>query len=443
MEIRLSDHFTYGRLIRFTLPSIGMMIFTSIYGIVDGFFVSNFVGGTAFSAMNLIMPFIMILSTVGFMFGTGGSALVAMTLGMGEKKKANEIFSLLIYLLIGLGAVLGIGGYFYVEKVALFLGATPQMLPYCLVYTRISMISLPLYMLQSAFHSFMITAERPQTGFQVTVAAGLTNMVLDGLFMGVLHTGIGGAAAATVIGEFVGGGVPLIYFARKNDSLLRLGRPGLKAEYIVRTVTNGFSELMSDLSMSFISMIYNFQLMHYAGQNGVAAYGIIMYTNFIFAAVFLGYTMGLEPVVGFHYGAENRGELSNLFRRSLVLTCAVSVVMLLFSELFAVPLAMIFAGYDEALLQMTVGAMRIYAISFLAMGFNIFGSGFFTALNNGLLSAVISFVRLWVFQTGAVLLLPRFFGITGVWIAIVAAELLSLLVTAGLLWANRVRYGYM
>ena len=441
-QIQLSDHFTYFRLIRFTIPSIAMMIFSSVYGVVDGFFVSNYVGGTPFAALNFIMPFIMILTAVGFMFGTGGSALVSMKLGMGLKGEANEIFSMLVYLLILFGVIAGISGAVLAEPVAKFLGASPEMLPYCVLYARISMISLPAFMLQMFFQSFMITAERPRIGFYVTVAAGVTNMILDWLFMGILHWGLASAAAATVIGEYIGGCVPLIYFASPNTSLLRLGRACLNWRYVLKTLSNGMSEFMSNISMFVVNMLYNFQLMRYAGQNGVAAYGIIMYTNFIFIGVFLGYALGVSPVIGFHYGAADKEELSGVLHKSLVMIGIGGMVMTIIAEGLSGLMAGIFAGYDQNLLQMTVAAIRIYSISYLFMGFNIFGTSFFTALNNGPVSAGISLMRLLVFQCIAVTVLPAVFGLRGIWMSMGPAELLALTVTLACILRYRGRYGY-
>ena len=443
MRIQLSDHFTYSKLIRFTLPSIAMMIFTSIYGVVDGFFVSNYVGGTPFAALNLIYPFIMVLSAIGFMFGSGGSALVAVTLGMGEKKRANEIFSLIIYILAAIGIVLSIAGFIMAKPVARLLGATDAMLGYCVIYARINLIGLVAFMLQNAFQSFMIVAEKPNLGLFVTIAAGVSNMVLDWLFMGVLQMGIASAAAASVIGMYVGGIIPLIYFLAKNNSLLRIGRPYKDFSAIWKAAANGSSEFMSNISMSVVNMLYNFQLMRFAGEHGVSAYGIIMYTAFIFVSVFFGYAIGVAPVIGYHYGTGVTEELKNVFRKSILLIVGVSVIMLAVAELHARPLAMIFASYNQELLAMTIHAIRIFSVSFMIMGFNIFGSALFTALNNGLISAMISFFRTLLFQVAAVLLLPVLFELDGVWFSIVTAEACSLAVTVICILKFRKKYGYL
>ncbi len=428
-KIRLSDHFTYTRLLRFTLSPIMMMIFTSIYGVVDGFFVSNFVGATPFAALNLIMPYIMIFSAVGFMLGSGGSALVAVTLGTGNKKRANEIFSLIIYTVIAVGFVFTIVGNLLVARVALFLGATEELLPYCVLYARINLLGIPAFMLQNAFQTFLITAEKPRLGLRVTLAAGFTNMILDGLFMGVFHWGLGSAAAATIISQCVGGIIPLVYFLRPNSSRLRLGRTHFMGEVLMKSAGNGSSEFLSNISVSVASMMYNFQLMKYIGQNGVAAYGIIMYTNFAFIGMFFGYSMGASPITGYNLGAANYAELKNVYNKSIRIVSVAGFIMTAASILLAHPLAMIFAGYDPDLLQLTTKAIRIYSLAYIFMGINIYGSAFFTSMNNGFISALISVLRTLVFQVAAVLIMPALFGIDGIWSSIIIANILTLIVT--------------
>ncbi len=443
MRIQLSDHFDYGKLIKFTLPSIAMMIFTSIYGVVDGFFVANYVGGTPFAALNLIMPFVMIMAAIGFMFGTGGSAIVAFTLGLGDRKKANGIFSLIVYLLIISGILLSIVGYLIAEPVAIKLGATKEMLPFCVLYARVCMIGTVPFMLQNSFQSFMITAEKPRLGLYVTIAAGIVNMFLDWLFMGVMGLGIGSAAAASVIGMFVGGVIPLIYFCSKNSSLLRLGKPYRHLSVIVKAALNGSSEFLTNISTSVVSMLYNYQLIKFAGEHGVSAYGIIMYTNFIFIGVFMGYSIGIAPVIGYHFGTGLKDELKNLFSKSLKLVAVAAIAMVIIAEILAGPLAMIFASHDTALLEMTTGAIKIYSIAYLVMGFNIFGSAFFTALNDGLLSALISFFRTFLFQIVAIFTLPVFLGLNGIWFAVPCAEIMALVITFICIITSRKKYGYI
>lgn len=441
-KIKLSDHFTYTRLIRFTLPSIAMMIFTSIYGVVDGIFVSNYVGETPFAALNLIMPYVMIFSAVGLMFGTGGSALVAVTLGMGDKKRANEIFSMIVYILAAIGAVFTVLGIALAEPAAVLLGADANMLPYCVEYARVCFLGSIPFALQYAFQSFFITAEKPKLGLYVTVAAGVTNMLLDWLLVGVLRLGLTGAAAATVASMLVGGILPLVYFFRPNSSLLRLGKTRVYGRELFKAATNGASEFMSNVSMSLVNMLYNFQLMKYAGQSGVAAYGIIMYTNFIFIGIFFGYAMGVAPVVGYHYGAKNDGELQNVFKKSLRMIGITAVIITIVSALSARFLALVFASGNPELLAMTTRAIRIYSISYLFAGFNLFGSSFFTALNNGAISALISFLRALVLQVFFVLILPPFLQINGIWLSIVCAELCAVVVTTICLVRYRGKYRY-
>ena len=442
MRIQLSEHFTYRKLLRFTLPSVIMMVCTSIYGVVDGVFVSNFVGSDAFAAVNLIMPFLMVLGAVGFMLGTGGSALVAYTLGAGNEKRANEIFSLLIYVLIGLGAVFTIGGIALLTPMSRLLGADDTMLPVCVSYGRIVLLGLIPYMLQNTFQSFLVTAERPQLGLYVTIAAGLTNIALDALFVAVLQWGAEGAALATILSQFVGGVIPLVYFLRPNSSKLRLGRTAFHGRALLKACANGSSEFMTNISMSVVNMLYNWQLMRLMGSGGVAVYGVIMYVNFIFIAIFIGYSIGSAPVVGYHHGAGNSTELKSLFRKSLLLVGAAGVALTVAAEALALPLTKIFVGYDAALLAMTCRGFRLYSLSFLLTGFNIFSSGFFTALNDGFVSAVISFLRTLVFQTAVVLVLPALMGTDGIWLAIVVAELLALAVSAWFLWRKRGKYRY-
>lgn len=426
----------------FVLPSIVMMIFTSVYGVVDGLFVSNYAGKAAFAAVNLIMPVPVMLGALGFMLGTGGSAIVAKTLGEGKKGLANQYFSMLTAVAFIGAALLAVIGVVLMRPLAVLLGADGEMLGYCVTYGRIILISLPFFALQNVFQSFLVTAERPSLGLKVTIAAGVTNMVLDFLFVGVLHLGVVGAGTATVISEIVGGCVPLIYFLRPNTSLLRLQRPKIVWRILGHACANGSSELMSNISMSLVNMLYNIQLMRFAGENGVAAYGTIMYVNFFFVAVFIGYSIGTAPVVGFHYGAQNHEELRNVFRKSLRLIFFAGIAMTILGLLLSGVLAQVFVGYDGELMELTKRGFRIYCSAFLIMGFNIYGSAFFTALGNGLISALISFLRTLVFQVLAVLLLPVFLGLDGIWFAIVAAELLALAVTGSLLVGRRKKYHY-
>ena len=444
MNIQLSDHFNYKKLLIFTFPSIIMMVFTSIYSVVDGLFVSNFVGKAPFTALNLIYPLLGILGTLGFMIGTGGSALVSKTLGEGEPEKANRIFSLLIYVTIAAGLALTVLGLIFIEPVAVLMGAEGEILTDCVLYGRILLLSLTAFMLQNVFQSFLITAERPHLGLAVTVGAGVTNIILDALMVAVFRWGLAGAAVASALSQVAGGLVPLIYFLHpKNDSPLRLVRARFDGRALWQTCTNGSSELMSNMSISLVNMLYNLQLIAVAGADGVAAYGVLMYVNFVFLAIFIGYAIGSAPIVSFHYGAGNWDEEKNLFGRSLVIIAVSGVAMTVLAELLAGPLSSVFVGYDEALYAMTVHGFRLYALSFLMAGFNIFGSAFFTALNDGAVSAAISFLRTLVFQVAAVWILPIFLELDGVWLSIVAAETLALLVTGGFLLGKRKVYHYL
>lgn len=443
MKIQLSDHFTYGRLLRFTWPSIVMMVFTSIYSVVDGIFVSNFAGKTAFAAVNLIMPYLMVFGTLGFMIGTGGTALISMTLGMGDKKKANELFSLLTYVTILCGVVFTVLSIVFLRPAAVLMGATGQMLEDCVIYGTIMQLALTAYLLQYAFQSFCITAEKPNLSLVMMVTAGVCNIVLDALFVAVFRWGIVGAATATAIAQYLGAVIPFIYFLRPNDSLLRLGKCKIDWKALLRTCTNGSSELMSSVSMSLVSMLYNLQLIRYAGENGIAAYGVIMYVNFFFVAVFIGFTIGAAPIIGYHHGAENHGELKNMFRKCLVVVGFFAVMMTGAGVILARPLSKVFVGYDGDLLEMTVRGFVIYTLSYLLCGFNIFGSSLFTALNNGLISAMISFVRTLICQIAAVLLLPLILDLDGIWWAIVVSEGVALVLTIFCFVKFKGRYHYM
>ncbi len=440
--IQLSDHFTYSRLFRFTLPSIVMLIFSSLYGVVDGFFVSNFVGKEAFTAVNFIMPFLMILGAIGFLFGTGGGALIARTMGEGNPDLANRQFSLVVYVSLGIGVILTVLGFWLLRPVASFLGAEGVLLEDCVRYGRVILLANPAYILQYEFQCLFATAQKPKLGLYVTVASGLTNMVLDALFVAVFPWGLEGAAAATALSQCVGGLLPLLYFGRKNSSRLRLTRTQWMGRALLKVCGNGSSELLSNISMSLVSMLYNVQLLRYAGQDGVASYGVLMYVMLVFQSIFIGYSIGVAPVVSYQYGAKNSAELRGLRQKSLRVIGAAAVLMFAVALLSAEPLSRIFVGYDAALLDLTLHAFSIYSFSFLFAGFSIFASAFFTALNDGLTSAVISFVRTLVFQVVCVLVFPLIWGVDGIWLAIVGAEMLAVAVSAGFLVIKRKKYGY-
>ena len=441
--IRLSDHFSYAKLLRFTLPSICMMVFTSIYGVVDGLFVSNFAGKTPFAAINLVMPFIMILGGMGFMIGTGGTALVSKLLGEGKKDEAHRTFSMMVLFTLLLGLVLSAVGFLTMRPVSYFLGATDAMIDDCVLYGRIVTGFTFAFMLQNVFQSFFIAAEKPRLGLIVTVAAGVTNMVLDALFIAVFDWGVAGAAIATGLSQCVGGVLPLLYFLRPNDSLLRMRPTALRLRPILQACGNGSSELMSNISSSLVGMLYNFQLMRLIGEDGVSAYGVLMYVQFIFVAIFIGYSIGCAPVVSFHFGAQNHGELKSLLRKSVLLMASGGVLLTVAARLLAAPLAHLFVGYDAVLFDLTAHAFRLFSWSFLLAGFNIFASSFFTALNNGAVSAAISFLRTLVFQTASVLILPLLLGVDGIWWAITVAEVFAFLISLLFLFLKRNKYHYL
>ena len=442
MTVRLSDHFTYPRLLRFVAPSVAMMMVTSVYSIVDGFFISNIVGKNAFAAVNLIMRLLAALGAFGFMIGTGGAALVSLTLGQGETDRANRYFSMLTQALAGIGLLLALIGFLWMPDFARLLGAGPAILNDCALYGRVLILAIPFFMLQNSFQSFLVSAEKPQMGLQISLAAGLCNVLLDFLLVYVFRQGILGAALATALSQALGALIPLAYFARPNGSLLRLSWVKIAWRALSRACANGSSEMMTNLSSSLVGMLYNFQLLRLAAEDGLAAYGVIMYVNFVFMACFFGYSIGASPVISYHYGAGNSQELKNLFRKSMVVTALASAAMLTSAITLAQPLSRLFVGYDSDLLAMTAQGMALYSTSFLICGFNVFASSFFTALNNGLLSALISFLRTLIFQVAAILILPRLWGLNGVWLALTAAELAAVAVSAFLLWKKRGQYHY-
>lgn len=441
-RIKLSDHFTYGKLLRFVAPSSVMFIVISIYGVIDGLFVSNFVGKTPFAALNFVMPFIMILATPGFMLGTGGGALVAKTLGEGKKEKANKYFSMFCFIAIAAGFVMMIFAYFMIPVIARIMGANEEMMPFCITYGRVVILGCVPQMLHFMFENFIVTAEKPSLGLKITIAAGITNIILDALFVVVFKWGIAGAAAATVVSQCVGGFTPLVYFLLPNDSLLRITKTSFDGKALFKACTNGLSELMSNVSMSLVGMLYNVQLMKYFGENGVAAYGVMMYVNMIFIGVFIGYAVGTAPIVGFHYGAQNREELHNILKKSIFILSVGGVFMMTAGELLAVPLADIYVKYDKELLDITVHGFRIFSLSFLFCGFAIFSSSFFTALNDGITSGIISFLRTLVFESIFVMILPIIIGQDGIWYSIVFAEIMAVTISTICMIVKRKRYGY-
>lgn len=440
--IQLSDHFTYARLFRFVLPSIVMMVFTSIYGVVDGLFVSNFAGKTAFASINLIMPFLIILGAMGFMLGTGGTALVSRVLGEGDKEHANKYFSMITLFGILLGVILTVVGVLAMRPMAILLGATEAMVDDCVLYGRIVVCFLTSFMLQNMFQSFLIAAERPKFGLLITLAAGVTNMVLDALFVGVFRWGIAGAAIATGISQTVGGVVPLMYFLFSKSSPLRLRWTEFEAQPLLRSCANGSSELMSNISGSLIGMLYNAQLMRFLGEDGVATYGVLMYVQFIFVAIDIGYSIGCAPIISYHYGARNHPELRNLLTKGLKVMGILGIVMTIAAISLSGTLANIFVGYDATLCELTRHAFHLFSFAFLLAGFNIFLSSFFTALNNGGVSAAISFLRTLVFQAASVILLPMALDVDGLWWAASAAEALAFVVSIGFLLAMKGKYHY-
>lgn len=441
--IKLSNHFTYKKLLRFTVPSIVMMICTSMYGVIDGIFVSNYIGKMSLAAINFIMPVLYIFAMFGYMFGAGGSALVSKTLGEGNRKRANGLFSLFVYISIIFGVFMTVSGYFFMRPLVQWFGAEGELLEQSLIYGHIFLLALTAWILMYVFQLFFITAEKPKLGLMVTIASGVTNIVLDALFIVVFEWGIAGAAAASAIGQLVGGVFPIVYFARENSSILRLTKPVIDFKAILQGFANGSSELVSGMSASFGSILYNVQLLKYAGENGVAAYGVLMYISMIVTSIFNGYSSGIVPVIGYHYGACNHDELKSLLKKSVIVVGLFSTSIFTLSELLAYPIAKVYVGYDEELMRITTQGFFVYSFAFLFMGMAVFASSFFTALNNGTVSAMVAFLRTLVFETTAIILLPIVFGVDGIWGSIVLAELMAAVVGAGFIYRMRRRYCYL
>lgn len=442
MEIKLSDHFTYRRLIRFVMPCVIMMVVTSLYTVIDGFFVSNYAGKMAFAAVNLIWPFLQLISAAGFMFGSGGSALTAFVLGTGDEKKANEIFTMLMMVLAVIGVVISVVGFVFMRQIAVILGADEYLIDDCVLYGRILICANPLFMMQNAYQSFLVTAERPRFGLGIAIMAGLINGILDFLLVAVFPLGVWGAGLATALSQIAGGLIPTIYFMRKNKSRLRFVKTKLDFPALWKACGNGSSEMMTNLSGAVVSLLYNYQLLRLAAEDGVAAYGAIMYVSFVFTAFHFGYAIGCNPIVGYHYGAENEAELKSVLRKSLFLTGAVGLGMTAAAEFLAGPISFVYVGYDPVLCEMTIRGMKLFGFSFFISGFNIFASAFFTGLNNGMVSAMISMLRTLVFQVAAVLLLPLWMELDGIWLSVVAAEAVTLVITAAFFVGNRKKYHY-
>lgn len=443
MDIQLSDSFNYKKLLRFTFPSIVMMVFTSIYMVVDGFFVSNFVGKVPFAAINFIVPILIILASVGMMFGSGGSALVSKTLGEGNEEKARNLFSLVVYTTIVFGIIIAVIAFLVIEPIVYLVGARGELLKNCVSYGKIILFAVPFYMILFEFQSFFVTAGKPNIGLITTVICGVTNIVLDILFMGVFSWGISGAAIATTISQIIGAVISVLYFCIPNNTALRLTKTKMDVKALLKSCSNGCSEFMNNISISIVGMLYNFQLMKYAGENGIAVYGVLMYVNTIFLSVFIGYSSGIAPVIGYNYGAKNHSELKRLLTKSFVIISIFAVIMFGMAEFFGGRLASIFVGYDSELLNMATKAFKIYSISFLFSGVAIYGSSFFTALNDGLTSALISFLRSLVFQIIAVIVFPMIFGINGIWFSVVAAEIIAVIMTVSFIIGKRKKYHYL
>ena len=443
----LSDHFTYRKIFRMTIAPILMMIFTSLYVVVDGLFIANFVGKDAYAGENLIFPIIMIIGGIGFMFGTGGSALSAKLLGEGKKEEANQVFSMLLVFTFLVGIIVSIGGYFLVETFAHGMAsitedATDEMVKEAITYGKILIIGQAIFMLQNYFQSFLLVDERSRLGFIATLCAGIGNIILDFLFIVVFKLGVAGAALGTISGYFVGAIIPFIHFIKNKNGLIEFKLTRFKARPILKSCFNGSSEFVNNISSSIVGIVFNIQLLKFMGQNGVAAYGTIAYVSFLFVSIFIGYSIGMAPVISFNYGAENHDELKNVLRKSLIIIFIMELFMVLISFTCARPLAMLFSSGNNDLEELTINALRICSLAFIFTGIGIFTSSFFTALNNGALSALNAFMRTLVFQIAFILLLPLIFGASGIWWAIIFADCAAfILAIACLIW-KRKQYHY-
>lgn len=442
MKIQLSDHFTYKKLFRFTLPSIVMMIVTSVYSVVDGLFVSNLMGDMALSAVNIVWPIIMIIGAFGFMLGTGGCAVVARTLGEGKKELANRYFSMIIYTVIILGALLSLLGIIFIEPLVRFAGASDLLIHDSVLYGRILLAGMAAFMLQTTFQSFFIVAERPHMGLVLSLAAGVTNMVLDYVFIRVFGMGVAGAALATILGYVVGGIIPFFYFLSSKRDGLRLVKTKFYGKVLLHSCTNGSSEMMNNVAASIVGMLFNIQLMRVIGESGVAAFAVMMYVDFIFLGTFFGFSVGSAPVISYHYGAGNHDELKNIFRKSMIITGSVSLAMLCISQMMAGTLCQIFVGYNPELMAMTLHGFRLFALNYVMSGINVYSSAFFTALCNGKISALLSFMRAFLLRGGMVLLLPLILGTDGIWLSVVVAEALGALLSVYFFVTKRKQYHY-
>lgn len=443
MSYKISEHFNIKKIIIFTLPSIGMMLISSIYGVVDGFFVSNYIGSNAFAAVNIVWPFEMILGSFGLMIGAGGSALVSKTMGEQKYDLANRYFSMLIIFVIIFGMFISILGIIFNPYIIHLLDLDQETINNCNIYANVLFIFLIFFMLQNIFQSFNIVASKPEMGIITMILSGITNILLDYIFIVILNMGIFGAALATGLSQFAGAIVPFIFFINKNSTLLRIKFVKIDFKIILKTSYNGISEMLSSISFSLVSILYNIILLSYIGINGVNAYGVILYISYIFISIYFGYSMGISPIISYNYGAKNKKELNNIFNISLVLICSVSILLTFIGYIFAKQLSSIFVNYDKELLNLTTHALHINVFSFLFCGYNIFASSLFTALNNGTVSLILSFLRSLIIQVVCILTIPILFGSEGIWFAGVVSDIISLIISIIFIFKYRNKYGYL
>lgn len=432
MSHSINQDITPAGLLKFAAPSIVMMVFMSLYTIVDGIFVSRFLGSNALSSLNIVYPVISVAIALSTMLGTGGSAIISKYLGEGKNERAREALTQFVVLTLLLSFVLLILSEMFLTPISRLLGASDVLLADCRLYLGASMLFAPACMLQAVFQSFLVTAGRPGLGLLLMTGAGICNMILDYVLIVPCQMGIAGAALATGIGQCIPAVCGLCFFLFTRQDL-RFCRFTFSAKEILDACYNGSSEMVSQLSNAVITFLFNIVMMSLAGEHGVAAITILLYGQFLFNAVYLGFSIGISPVIGFQYGAGDRTKLRKIYRISFLSVAISSVVIVAAAICFSPTIVAIFTK-DQRTFELASVGFRLFAVNFLFSGINITSSGFFTALSNGKVSALISFSRTLVFIVISLLILPRILGITGAWIAIPVAEFLTLLISG---WMHR------
>ena len=419
-----------------------MMLFTSMYGVVDGLYLSHFSGKEAFAAITLIIPLPLLIGAWAYMIGAGGSAVIAKAIASDRQKDANEYFSFLVLISV-LGSILLAGiGEIFLEPCAKLLGANDEMLPFCMTYGRILIAAVPLYVLQNVFQSFLTVAEHPKIGLAINLVSAFLNMALNFVFIRITNEVVTAVALATVVSQFVGGITPFVFFVRSKSTTLRFGRPHMPMSLLGPVFANGVSEFVSEIFHPLASVMYNYKLMELTGLNGVAAYGVLMNVGFLFGSVFLGFAVGSAPLFTYKYEREDHDELHSLFIKSTISVVLMGFLLYGVACMIEGPFAAEFFGGDELLITMTEEAFALHSLSYMVMGLAVFASAFFTAIHDSRVSFLISFLRTLLFEVLAILLLPMLFDLNGVWAASLTSEVLTLLVTVGLLISKKEKYQY-